>query len=59
VKDVDALQAALTTALGREWDRGAIAQWGASRSWEQVAREVVEQITQIVAEARQGTYVRN
>lgn len=59
VKDVPAMEDALCKALTREWDREAIAEWGRSRSWEQVAREVVEQMTQAVTEARQGTYVRN
>ncbi len=59
VKDAEALESALSRALGEEWDRRAIAEWGRSRSWEQVAKEVVEQMSQIVAEVRQGTHVRN
>lgn len=38
----EALEAALETALWREWNREAIARWGTSRSWESVAREVVD-----------------
>ena len=54
VKDADALAAALQQALARSWDRKAISQWGRSRSWEQVAKEVVNQMHQAVAE-----YVRD
>lgn len=42
IDDVNALAQALEYALGRRWDRNRIAQWGASRSWKQVAAEVVE-----------------
>jgi teichuronic acid biosynthesis glycosyltransferase TuaC len=52
--DVPALAVALGEALGRSWDRKAIAEWGRSRSWNQVAREVVEQMRMAMAE-----YVRN
>jgi len=38
----DRLNEALASALTRSWDRDAIAAWGQSRSWEQVADEVVE-----------------
>jgi glycosyltransferase involved in cell wall biosynthesis len=41
IDDVDALATALGWALGRNWDRKRIAQWGGSRSWRQVATEAV------------------
>jgi teichuronic acid biosynthesis glycosyltransferase TuaC len=59
IKDAAAMEEALFRALGRTWDRQAISLWGRSRSWEQVAREVVDQMTQVVAEGQQGTHVRN
>ena len=47
----EALQRALRDGLYRTWDRVSIAAWGGSRTWEQVAREVVTEICQVVAEA--------
>jgi len=38
------LEAALGQALRTDWDRDAIAAWGKSRNWEQVAAEAVEQL---------------
>jgi teichuronic acid biosynthesis glycosyltransferase TuaC len=35
------LRSALSLALRREWDRDAVAAWGGSRSWKQVASEVL------------------
>jgi glycosyltransferase involved in cell wall biosynthesis len=40
--DGEALEAALARALTKEWDRGAIAAWGGSRSWQRVAAETLE-----------------
>jgi glycosyltransferase involved in cell wall biosynthesis len=54
VKSVEALDSALTKALSREWDRKAISEWGRSRSWDQVAGEVLEEMRGSVAE-----HVRN
>jgi teichuronic acid biosynthesis glycosyltransferase TuaC len=48
--DAAALENALEKALLRNWDRGAIAEWGKSRSWVQVAREVLEEMRQVVNE---------
>ena len=48
--DPAALGAALGRALDARWDREAIARWGGSRSWEQVAREVFEQFAQVAEE---------
>jgi glycosyltransferase involved in cell wall biosynthesis len=49
--DVDAMAAALGKALTRAWDRPAISAWGRSRSWRQVARDVVDEALAIRAEA--------
>lgn len=46
--DQEGLEAALEAALSREWDREAIARWGQSRSWEMVAREVVDFLEQAI-----------
>lgn len=40
--DAGALANALAEALAKEWDRQAIARWGGSRSWQQVAAETLE-----------------
>lgn len=48
----DALEEALARALGRQWDRDAISAWARSRSWTQVASEVIEEMRQVVAEKR-------
>jgi teichuronic acid biosynthesis glycosyltransferase TuaC len=42
--DDAALQRALEFALSRTWDRKAIADWGASRTWDNVADEVFMQM---------------
>jgi glycosyltransferase involved in cell wall biosynthesis len=47
--DEDALESALLSALLTSWDRRAIAAWGQSRSWEQVANEVILQAEQGIA----------
>jgi glycosyltransferase involved in cell wall biosynthesis len=44
VGDVPALTEALALALQKPWQRAAIAAWGNSRSWDQVAREALEQM---------------
>jgi glycosyltransferase involved in cell wall biosynthesis len=40
--DAPLLAAGLRRALGREWNRGRIAAWGAARSWNQVGAETAE-----------------
>jgi glycosyltransferase involved in cell wall biosynthesis len=40
--DQDALESAIKTALAATWDRDRICQWAHSRSWENVAGEVLE-----------------
>lgn len=42
VNDVEALGEAFAQALDRAWERNAISDWGRSRSWKQVAGEVLE-----------------
>ena len=54
-KDPVALYDALKAVLLREWNRAEIAEWGRSRSWDQVGREAVTLIRQVMSEA----YVRN
>lgn len=49
LNDAAALEQALEKALRKEWDRAAIAAWGQSRSWEQVGREVLEEMRQAAA----------
>lgn len=51
-KEQDALTAALHTALGRSWDRQAIADWGRARGWDRVAQEVVTEFQRIVSLSR-------
>ena len=48
--DDEALACALERALEKRWDRVAIAARGQSRSWAQVARDLVVQFEQILAE---------
>jgi glycosyltransferase involved in cell wall biosynthesis len=56
VHDAGALADALRSALTREWDRGAISAWGSSRSWDDVAEEVLEQMRAAVGGSTvQGT----
>lgn len=50
--DTDALSSALERALDAGWDRAAIARWGAGRTWEQVASEVLRLFEEIVCPAR-------
>lgn len=50
VHDHDALASALFAALTRRWDRAAISTRGRSRSWAQVADDVLEQMRAAVAE---------
>jgi len=50
VNDQAALQEALRQALQRQWDRSAICAWGQSRTWAQVAREVFEEMREVVAQ---------
>jgi teichuronic acid biosynthesis glycosyltransferase TuaC len=47
--DQSALENALERALGRDWDREAIARWGASRSWDKVAAEVAALFGEVIA----------
>ena len=44
-----ALTAALREALTRGWDSSLISSWGRSRSWDQVAKEVLEEAALAVA----------
>lgn len=48
------LAAALGQALNTQWDRAAISVWGMSRSWPQVASEVLRHFEQIVGQAATG-----
>lgn len=48
--DKAALTAALAQALSMEWDRDGISRQGLSRTWEQVAREVFEQLSAVAIE---------
>jgi len=45
------LAAALGQALNTQWDRAAISVWGMSRSWPQVASEVLRHFAQIAGQA--------
>lgn len=45
-RDAAALERALREALSRNWDRETISGWGRSRSWRQVAREVLSEMRQ-------------
>jgi len=42
LNDQSKLEKALLIALDRDWDRKRIAAWGASRSWNQVANDVLQ-----------------
>jgi glycosyltransferase involved in cell wall biosynthesis len=59
VNDEAALEAALQTALHKDWDRPRIAAWGQRRSWEQVAREVFDEMQNVVAEQAEGQAQRS
>lgn len=48
VNDIAALTDALRSALSREWNRTGIAGWGRSRSWDDVATEVLAQMSAAV-----------
>lgn len=50
IGDQAALESALQQALSRGWNRAAIAAWAQSRSWDQVAVEVIRQARQGIAE---------
>jgi glycosyltransferase involved in cell wall biosynthesis len=54
VDDQAALTNGLRQALSTEWDRQAIALWGQSRSWDQVALEVLQVLEQVLTEPRKG-----
>ena len=46
-RDGAALQNALRAALDRSWDRKAVSDWGRSRNWTSVAREVLDTMTHV------------
>ncbi len=50
VDDAPSLGVALREALTRTWDHAAISSWGRSRSWDQVAKEVIEEAALAVAQ---------
>jgi glycosyltransferase involved in cell wall biosynthesis len=50
VDDAKALADALRSALTREWNHDAISAWGRSRSWDDVAQEVLEQMRAAVGD---------
>jgi len=52
VDDQAALERAMECALDRSWDRVAIAHHGASRSWSQVAVEVLDWLNEAVEERK-------
>ena len=52
--DPKALTAALGEALGRRWNREAIAAWGRARSWTQVAAETAETLRAAVLDPLGG-----
>lgn len=52
--DQEALNQALLRALGKSWDRAAISAHAQSRSWRQVAREVLAEMKAAVAEHPAG-----
>jgi glycosyltransferase involved in cell wall biosynthesis len=54
VDDGPALVEALHAALVREWDHDAIAAHGRSRSWSQVADDVLREMQAVVAERAAG-----
>jgi glycosyltransferase involved in cell wall biosynthesis len=49
VDDTLSLGVALREALTRAWDHAAISSWGRSRSWDEVAKEVLAEAAQAVA----------
>ena len=54
VHDGSALVEALHAALVRDWDHDAIAAHGRSRSWSQVADDVLREMQAVVAERAAG-----
>jgi teichuronic acid biosynthesis glycosyltransferase TuaC len=54
IGDQQALETALRNALLQTWNRRTIAAWAQSRSWEQVAGEVICQARQGIAEDRRS-----
>lgn len=48
--DASALAPALRRALSAQWRRDAIASWGRSRSWHQVAAEVIREMERVCVE---------
>jgi glycosyltransferase involved in cell wall biosynthesis len=50
VEDAGALTDALRLAIMGEWDRSAISIWGRSRSWDDVATDVLEQLRAVMGE---------
>jgi glycosyltransferase involved in cell wall biosynthesis len=52
VDDAGALERALERSLALRWDREAIAAWGMSRSWELVAGEVLNVLSEAVNEKK-------
>lgn len=53
--DQEALTAALRSALAKSWNREAIAAWGMSRSWGEVARETVAEFHALLKEKQPHT----
>jgi glycosyltransferase involved in cell wall biosynthesis len=47
-RDIAALERAILSGLDRTWDRTAISEWGRSRSWDTVAREVLGTYAQAI-----------
>jgi teichuronic acid biosynthesis glycosyltransferase TuaC len=61
-QDLSSLQDRLRDALSRPWNHEDISRWGRSRSWQQVAGEVIEVMQGIVsgkAHAAKVSYVRH
>ena len=52
--DAAALEQGLRRGLTKEWDRAAISAWGQARSWREVARDVVAELHQAIAEYAAG-----
>jgi teichuronic acid biosynthesis glycosyltransferase TuaC len=55
--DEAALSCALDWALGCDWDRSAITAWAHSRSWNQVAREVLQELEAVHEKAARERHV--
>lgn len=54
VNDEVALAHGLSRAFSIDWDRAAIASWGQSRSWDQVAQGVLQELRQVLSERQTG-----